>query len=56
MKVTAPRHLSTEWGIHYSYYIYVGGRELAKANWQLSLIGDLHIVRLTAPSLIYDIP
>ena len=35
MKVTAPRHLSTEWGIHDSYYIYVGGRELAKANWQL---------------------
>ena len=53
MKVTAPRHLSTEWGIHDSYYGRAGVSKSKLAAW---LIGDLHIVRLTAPSLIYGIP
>ena len=52
MKVTAPRHLSTEWGIH----IIRGRAGVSKSKLAAWLIGDLHIVRLTAPSLIYGIP
>ena len=36
MKVTAPRHLSTEWGIHDSYYTYIRGQIGSLANWRLA--------------------
>ena len=43
MKVTAPRPLSTEWGIHDSYYTYIRGRAgVSKSKLAARLNGDLH--------------